>query len=266
MIYNYLKSVFSGWQIQKNVINALIYRELKTKISKARFGFLGVLIEPFVTLGIFIAIFSFFRIRPTNGLNIYIFLGIGFIYYRTFQGSIMSSLNSLNANRSLFTYKQVKPIDTVITRCLVEAYINFIILIFLFLTTFLLEGYLSIDSFPMFILSFAALNIFCLSLGIITMVACYRYEWLKIAIPFMLRPLFFTSGVLFSIRNIPQNLRPLLTWNPLLHSIEVARNSINTEYILIDNISIIYVLKIAFITLTVSLFIYLKNITLFYGK
>ena len=266
MRFNYLKRAFSGWQIQKNVIKALMYRELKTKISKARFGLLGVLIEPFLTLVIFIIIFSVFRIRPTNGLNIYLFLGIGFMYYRTFQGSIISSLNSLNANRALFTYKQVKPIDTVITRCIVEAYINFIILIVLFLVNFLIEGYLLIDSFPMFILSFAALNIFCLSLGIITMVACYRYEWLKISIPFILRPLFFTSGVLFSIRIIPQDLHPLLTWNPILHAIEVARNSINYEYILVDNISIMYVLNISFITLTLALFIYLKNITLFYGK
>ena len=89
MRFNYLKRVFSGWQIQKNVIKALIYRELKTKISKARFGLLGVLIEPFITLVIFVVIFSFFRIRATNGLNIYLFLGIGFMYYRTFQGSII---------------------------------------------------------------------------------------------------------------------------------------------------------------------------------
>ena len=54
MRFNYLKRAFSGWQIQKNVIKALIYRELKTKISKARFGLLGVLIEPFVTLIIYI--------------------------------------------------------------------------------------------------------------------------------------------------------------------------------------------------------------------
>ena len=266
MIFNYLNSAYSGWRIQKNVIKALMYRELKTKISDTRFGILGVLIEPFVTLGIFIAIFAFFRLRPSNGLNIYIFLGIGFMFYRSFQRSLIASLNSINANRSLFSYKQVKPIDTIITRCLVEGYINLIILIFLFSITFLIEDNFYIDSFPMLVLSFVALNIFCLSLGIIFMVAGYRYDWLKISTPFIMRPLFFTSGVLFSLRNIPQNLYPFLTWNPILHSIEVARNSVNSEYIIVDGISIIYVIKISLITMTVALFIYLKNITLFYGK
>ena len=166
------------------------------------------MIEPFITLVIFVVIFSFFRIRATNGLNIYLFLGIGFIYYKTFQGSIVSSLNSLNANRALFTYKQVKPIDTVITRCIVEAYINFIILIILFLINFLIKWNLLIDSFPMFLLSFAALNIFCLSLGIIIF---DFIEWMiEDFYSFYIKTVSFTSGVLFSIRIIPQDLHPLL--------------------------------------------------------
>ena len=266
MFFNYLKNSYSGWLVQKNVIKALVYRELKTKISNARLGFIGVLIEPFVTLGIFISIFAFFRIRAYGGLNVFIFLGIGFIYFKSFQKALISSLNSIDANRSLFSYKEVKPVDTIITRCLVEGYINLIILIILFLITFLAEDGFFIDNFPMLILSFILLNIFCLAIGIIFMVAAFRYDWVKISIPFLSRPLFFTSGVLFSLRNIPQTFHPFLKWNPILHSIEVARNSVNSEYILVDGISIIYVLKVIIITLTVALFIYINNIKLLYGK
>ena len=266
MILNYLKRAFQGWEIQKKVIKALIYRELKTRISRARFGFLGVLLEKLVTLGIFIAIFAFFRFRPTGGLNVFIFLGIGFMFYNSFQGTLISSLNAIDANRSLFSYQQVKPIDTVITRCLVEGLINFTILIILFAFTLFMEGSIFINNLPLLVLSFLSLIVVCLAIGIIAMVAGYRYEWVKIVIPFISRPLFFTSGILFSLRNIPQDLHRFLIWNPILHSIEVARNSVNNEYILADNLSVLFVIRVGLVGLTLALFIYQRNIKLFYGK
>ena len=47
----------SGWQIQRNVISALVYRELKTRVSEVKFGILGVFIEPLGVMAVFLAIF-----------------------------------------------------------------------------------------------------------------------------------------------------------------------------------------------------------------
>ncbi len=261
-----LQYIAKGFDIQKNVIRALIYRELKTRVSKARFGVLGILIEPLISLGIFILIFAFFRIRQTYGLDIVLFLGTGFILFRSFQSIITSSIYALEANNSLFYYQQVKPLDTVIARTIVEAFLNFIIYLILFSISFLIKGTFRIDNFPLLFTSYFFLILYSLSVGIILMVASSRYQWVKIVVPFLSRPLFFTSGVLFSINRIPQNLYPFLTWNPILHSIETARHALSNDYILNDQISILFVLKTSLITLTLSLFVYKNNFKLLTGK
>ena len=145
ILFNYFKLSYRGFEIQKNVIRALVYRELKTRVSKAKFGVLGIFVEPIITLSIFLAIFSFFRVRQTYGLNLILFLGTGFIFYRAFQSILCSSLNSLEANESLFYYQQVKPLDTVIARCIVESFINLIIFLIMILFSFLINESLLIS-------------------------------------------------------------------------------------------------------------------------
>jgi hypothetical protein len=36
----------SGWQVQWRVVDALVYRELRTRVSDVKGGFLGVLVQP----------------------------------------------------------------------------------------------------------------------------------------------------------------------------------------------------------------------------
>ena len=44
----------SGWQIQWRVVDALVYRELRTRVSEVRGGFLGVLLQPLGRRGLVI--------------------------------------------------------------------------------------------------------------------------------------------------------------------------------------------------------------------
>ena len=55
-------------------VNALIYRELKTKISNATLGLLGVFAEPLLSLIVFLFIFSPGQTETVSGLNTVIFL------------------------------------------------------------------------------------------------------------------------------------------------------------------------------------------------
>ena len=116
--------IIKGFLKQKNVVSALVYRELKTRISLVKFGLFGVLLQPLGTFIIFLLIFGFIRRRGVGGLDISfvpIFLISGIILYTLFVEIIIRSLNSIEANKALFFYRQVKPIDTILARVYVES-------------------------------------------------------------------------------------------------------------------------------------------------
>ena len=110
-----------GWTIQRNVISALVYRELKTRVSQVKFGVLGVFVEPLGVIAVFLMIFGLFRGRAAVGIDIILFLACGVILFTMYVNISIRSLNSMRANEELFFYRPVKPVDTVIARALVEA-------------------------------------------------------------------------------------------------------------------------------------------------
>ena len=84
-----------GWTIQRNVINALVYRELKTRVSQVKFGVFGVFIEPLGVIGVFLMIFGFIR-GGSPGIDIILFLACGVILYNVCQ--YFDSLLELHAS------------------------------------------------------------------------------------------------------------------------------------------------------------------------
>ena len=54
------KPMRNGLKIQLSVIDALIYRELKTRVSNVKFGVFGVFIEPVGVLLIFLSGFMIY--------------------------------------------------------------------------------------------------------------------------------------------------------------------------------------------------------------
>ena len=80
----YFANKFQGWQIQINVVNALVYRELKTRVSQTRGGVLGVFIEPLGVMVIFFTLISIFRNRG-GPLDVILFLAAGIVFFTTFN-------------------------------------------------------------------------------------------------------------------------------------------------------------------------------------
>ena len=55
--YRPVAGSLDGWTIQRNVIKALVYRELKTRVSQVKFGVLGVFLEPLGVVAVLLCIF-----------------------------------------------------------------------------------------------------------------------------------------------------------------------------------------------------------------
>ncbi len=249
----------NGFQIQINVIRALIYRELKTRISQIRFGIFGVFLEPIGVFIIFCLIFSIIRGQRPD-IDIELFLACGIVLYSMFQAIAIRSINAMQANEALFFYRPVKPIDTVLARTFVESGLFGIVFIVLISLIFLYKEIWVLDNFPLLFASYLGLAVFSFGLGLILMIIGHKFPISRQILPILIRPLWLISGVIFGISRIPYNLRPFVTWNPILQAIELTRYAFTQNYnVPIDTIFLGYLWNVALCVTTFGIFIYLRN-------
>jgi capsular polysaccharide transport system permease protein len=83
---------------------------------------------------------------------------------------------------------------------------------------------------------------------------CYVPEVDKIR-SLITRPLFFISGIFFSLNDIPREYWPYLTWNPLLHAVELARGAAYPFYNT-SGVSALFLVIFTLITVSLSLSCY----------
>ena len=72
------------------------------------------------------------------------------------------------------------------------------------------------------------------------------------------RVLIFTSGLFFATFELPAFTRPFVTWNPVLHGVELFRHSLNNEYP-IPGISLAYLFWCSIVLFGFSLILYRTN-------
>jgi len=248
----------SAWEMQRRVVGALVYRELKTRVSEVRFGVVGVFIEPVGVVAVFVLLFGFLHHHPV-GINPQLFLVPGAVCFAMFVEITVRSLNAMRANEALFFYKPVKPIDAVIARSLVETGLYSIVCLAILAFLYLFQEHVTMDDFPLFAISFLALSLASFGLGLISMVVGFLNPSAHQLLPILLRPLWIISGAFFSAAALPQWLRPLICLNPILQAVELNRRAIASDYPLPDEISLPYLLLFASLSCIIGLYAYHEN-------
>ena len=249
----------NGFQIQLNVIRALVYRELKTRVSQVKFGVFGVFIEPIGVFLIFCTIFSLIRGQRAD-IDIQLFLATGIVLYSMFSEIAIRSINSMQANVALFFYRPVKPIDTVLARTVVECCLYGIVFIVLVSLIFLFKEIWVLDNFVLLVFSFLGLVIFAFGFGLIMMIIGHKFPVARQILPLFIRPIWLISGVIFGLSRLPYNLRPFVSWNPIMQAIELSRYAFTRGYnVPLDAISLSYLWAVAISVTVFALFTYLRN-------
>ena len=214
----------SSFQIQLSVIRALFFRELKTRFGKYSLGYAWALLEPLAHVLILVFIFSFIRIRGGyQGIEFALFFAAGIIPYLLFSKIAISGATTVEANKGLFNYRQVKPFDAFITRALLESIIYFLASIIL-LILFAWWGFDIHLANPLFMLMLLAIVIlFGLGLSLLLGVAAVYFNDVAKFASMLLRPMYLLSGVLFPFDRIPQPYQDWLLLNPIAHAVELMR-------------------------------------------
>ena len=247
--------VRSGLEVQQAAVKALFLREIKTRFGKYRLGYFWAVLEPAAHLLVLMVIFGFIMHRTMPDISFPVFLLNGIIPYFIFTNITNRSISAIEANQGLFNYRPIKPIDTIIARASLETLIYAAVYLMLMAIVWVLGEEYSVTNILILVFSWFLLIIFSCGLGLVFMVLGKTFPELAKFLPIVLKPLYFISCIMFPIHSVPKEYWHYLLWNPIVHAIELSRESVVAGY-LTDGVSLGYLALSAIIMLFIGLALY----------
>jgi len=192
------------------------------KITVGKVGLFWTFFEPFMQVAMFILIRVQLIGRESASYDIYVFMASGFIAFNMFRQILSSSTNSFVANKSLFNYRQVKPIDTIVARTLVAMFItSIIIFLFLFIGFFFQYENLEPENLLMVVFGYLWLALFSFSLGLIVAIGNTFFVSIGKMVAISSFGLMIFSAVFFPMISVPPEAQEILLYNPFVHFMEM---------------------------------------------
>ena len=211
---------------RRHVIRALFLKEIVTRFGGSRLGYVWVFLEPCLHAAFFIGLFYWRKVSIPGDIAVPVFVVTGMVPYFAFWHCITWLGGTIGANWTFFNYRQVRPIDCLLARYLLEVFLLFVV--FAALVTLCHFVGWEVSDWPTARLPATLLGFTLFGLGVGAMaavVAMYSKDAQKF-FPFLLRPLYFLSGLFFMVAMLPVGVRPYFTWNPLLHGAEIVREEL----------------------------------------
>lgn len=246
----------AAWEIMRRSVMALFLREIRTRFGKYQLGYAWALLEPIGAISVLLAVFTALGAHGHPGIAFPVFLINGVVLNSLFVDISNRSIKAMEANSALFNYRPIRPIDTVIARAILELMLHLgIYTSLLTLYVIFFNGEVVVHNLPLLLASFLLMTVFSGGIGIFFMLLTDAYSDADKVLPLITRPLFFISGVFFSIEVIPVEYQPLLLWNPIFHGITLARESVASNYS-VPEASLAYLASSALVVMTTALFFY----------
>lgn len=246
----------SAWEVQRSVLFALFVRELKTRFGGRWLGVFWVLLEPVAHLAILLFVVGFIRHRVLPGVEFPVFFLVGLVPFFLFKNLALRLMEAIDSNRGLFGYRQVKPIDTLISRAVLEVSIYSVVYL-LMLAMLGWLGFQFIPARPLELMGVSTLLLLgAVALGLLFSVATDDLPNARSFIRIVFMPLYFLSGVILPVSLLPPSVLPWLLWNPILHGVELSRGYFFPQYHVVPQISMGYLACFSLTVLTLALSLY----------
>lgn len=115
-----MNSFAAGWRIQRRVIGALMIRELVTRFGRENIGFLWMMVEPLLFAGMVGLVWRYMKGPEEHGVSIVAFVASGYIPMTLFRHTVNRTTRVFSVNGSLLYHRQIKILDFIFVRFLIE--------------------------------------------------------------------------------------------------------------------------------------------------
>ncbi|HMT92604.1 ABC transporter permease [uncultured Thiothrix sp.] len=220
-----MSEIFKALVVQARVVYAFILRDMRTRFGRSRLGYFWAVFEPLTGILALALVFSVIdRGSPIN-VDIHLFFFTGIIPWTLFSRGVSMMSNVIEGSVSLLTYPQVKVIDVVIARVVLEFATIFIVCILYLTVLYFWDIFDRIENLLLSITVLMICLIFGSAFGLVGAVIKLYLPGYSSFQGLLLRVLFFVSGAFFVADSMPQPIRDALWYNPVLHLVEWARSA-----------------------------------------
>ncbi len=246
----------SHFQIQRDVIYAVLLRELSSRFGKSRGGFVWVLVEPIAHLMVPVITFGFIRQRMLPGVEYPVFLVYGFLPFLFFKAICLQIVNGVNAAHGLLSYRQVMLMDVFVAKALAYAVVQAIVFIVV-LTGLAMVGFDVLPERPLELAAVISLTaLLGFGLGVVLAALTSLIPDARAIVHIFFMPLYFISGILFPISRFPDSWVRWLSINPLLHLVEFTRAMALDGYVPTKYATVAYPVTLALVATAIGLMLY----------
>lgn len=203
----------------------LAWRDVKVRYKQTVLGVLWAVIQPFLTMIVFVILFGQLANIPTDGVPGPIFYFSALVPWTYFAGTVGNAGMSFVSNGGLLT-------KIYFPRIILPASVALSNLVDFFIGSALFIGFMAYYKIPLGwnLLLWPALVILLvllsLSLGLFLAVLNVKYRDFRYAIPFAIQLLLFGTPIIYPASMIPDKFRWLVAFNPLSGLIEAFRYSL----------------------------------------
>lgn len=213
-----------GSLTQLQVVHALLLRETKTRFGANQMGYLWAILEPSMWIVMFALIYSAFGRLAPPGMSMIAFLTTGIVPFSLFRDTASRCLSAIEANKGLLFYPQVRPLDLVFARAVLEAATHLVVMALFLGGVAAYEGVLRVADWLETLAGLALASGLGASLGLLCCGLSVFSPSVERLFPSLIRPLFWISAIFHPVESLPKAFRDVLLLNPLVHAVELTRD------------------------------------------
>jgi ABC-type polysaccharide/polyol phosphate export permease len=226
----HLRNLGNGAWNWSSTINTIMLREVRCRFAGDALGYAWTFLVPILWIGTLMFFFNLLGRTPAIPVDTPTFIATGVVPYVLFRYTITSMSRVVSTHQHLVHFGGVRVSDLLFAAAILEALNAVIIFAIIWILITVFFGPISIHNPLEFIEGLLLTALFGATFGRFAAILGMISETAKRMVPIVLRPMFWISGIFFVAPELPSGLLPYLSWNPLLHAIEIIRSAVFLDY------------------------------------
>lgn len=215
---------------RRNVMKAIMLRDMRTRFFNHGLGFLVVSLWPLAHMVILLTIYTFAGRRVPFGDSLHLFFATGLIPTLAFMYISRFMSLSIILNRPMLAFPAVTTLDIMGARAFLEIVAGYLTLISIFtILTILGDNPIPYDM-EQAVLAYLSTLLLAIGVGsLVSVVVMFVPFFVTVYALFMI-VIYITSGTLFIVSALPDEISYILSWNPVVHAVDWMRSAYYPTY------------------------------------
>ena len=223
---NVLSTTLKNALLQKrNVMHAVILRDLRSRAFNHGLGFLMVPLFPLAHLGLLLLFYRLIGRETPFGEDLNLFFATGLLPALLFMYVSRYMSVSVLINKSMLGFPVVYLLDIVLARAALEMFGIFLAVIVMAIILYIAGSNIVPVDITQAVLAMVVTAVCAIGIGMMVSVIAGIYPFFALIFALFLVLFYICSGAFIYLHIFPSQLVEILAWNPIFHSVEWMRSA-----------------------------------------